>query len=142
AAVRAPIPAHPDLQHRRSPAQRDVSETPDHGASGDALLTAPVAPVVRFEHATLQHRSVWLDPLPGGGQAQPVELAESIEIGRGEGSVEHVEVFRMVSVGTSIFGRPRRLSPNRRAHTTTDRYTLICEEPCLSHPPARRSSCT
>ena len=35
----------------------------------------------------------------------------------------------MASVGTSIFGRPRRLSPDRRAHTAIDRYTLICEEP-------------
>ncbi|WP_454296882.1 hypothetical protein [Salana multivorans] len=58
-----------------------------------------------------------------------MELAEGIEIGRGEGSVGHVEVFQMASVGTSIFGRPRRLSPDRRAHTAIDRYTLICEEP-------------
>ncbi|MFK5634732.1 hypothetical protein, partial [Ornithinimicrobium sp. LYQ103] len=42
------------------------------------------------------------------------------------GSVGHVEVFRMVGVGTSIFGRPRRLPPDRRASAL---YTLICEEP-------------
>ncbi|AOP54436.1 hypothetical protein BLSMQ_2730 [Brevibacterium aurantiacum] len=41
----------------------------------------------------------------------------------------HVEVFQMASVRTSIIGRPRRLSPHRRAHPATDRYTLICEEP-------------
>ncbi|MGO2559600.1 exo-alpha-sialidase [Brachybacterium sp.] len=35
----------------------------------------------------------------------------------------------MASVRTSIIGRPRRLSPHRRAHPATDRYTLICEEP-------------
>ena len=35
----------------------------------------------------------------------------------------------MASVRTSIIGRPRRLSPHRRAHPATSRYTLICEEP-------------
>jgi hypothetical protein len=38
----------------------------------------------------------------------------------------HVEVFRMAGVGTSILGRPRHLSRDRRA---SPRYTLNCEEP-------------
>ncbi len=42
------------------------------------------------------------------------------------GSVGHVEVFRMDGVGTSIVGRPRRLSADRRARPT---YTVIWEEP-------------
>ncbi|GGC28292.1 hypothetical protein GCM10010974_08540 [Brevibacterium sediminis] len=126
AAVRATVTTHSDLQHCGSPAQRDVGEMPDHGAPGDALLAATMAPVVRFEHATLQHRSMRLDQLPRHGQAQAVELAEGIEIGRGEGSVEHVEVFLMASVGTSIIGRPRRLPRHRHADSS---YTLICEEP-------------
>jgi len=90
------------------------------------MLAATVAPVVRFDHATLQHGSVRLDQLPRLGQAQPVELAEGIEIGRGEGSVEHVEVFQIASIETSIIGSPRRLSRHRRAASS---YTLICEEP-------------
>ena len=126
AAVRASVPANSDLQHRGTPAQRDVGETPDNRASGDALLAALMAPVVRLAHATLQHRSMRLDQLPRHGQAQPVELAESIEIGRGKGSVEHVEVFQMASVGPSIIGRPRRLPRHRHAASS---YTLICEEP-------------
>jgi hypothetical protein len=43
-----------------------------------------------------------------------------------DGSVGHVEVFQMAGVGTAIFGRPRRLSRDRRARPT---YTLNCEEP-------------
>ena len=35
----------------------------------------------------------------------------------------------MASVGTSIIGRPRRLSRHRRAASS---YTLICEEPLFS----------
>ncbi|MCK6212142.1 hypothetical protein KZX45_16485, partial [Georgenia sp. EYE_87] len=42
------------------------------------------------------------------------------------GSVGHVEVFRMGGVRTSIFGRPRPLSGDRRADP---HYTLNCEEP-------------
>src|SRR5699024_3654594 len=72
-----------------------------------------------------------LDALAGGCEAEPVQAAEGIEIRGREGSVGHVEVFQMASVRTSIIGRPRRLSPHRRAHPATDHYTLICEEPDL-----------
>ncbi|WP_205754540.1 hypothetical protein, partial [Arthrobacter sp. CAU 1506] len=46
-------------------------------------------------------------------------------------SVGHVEVFRMGSVRTSIIGRPRPLSGNRRANAI---YTLDSDEPemCLA----------
>ena len=50
------------------------------------------------------------------------------EAGR-RGCVGHVEVFRMDGVGTSIVGRPRRLSADRRARPTC---TFIWEEP-LKH---------
>nr|BFF06738.1 hypothetical protein GCM10023233_17070 [Brevibacterium otitidis] len=106
-----------------------MGEAADDSSSGDALLTALVAPVVWIEHAAFENRAVGVDRLSSRGQAEPVELTERIEIGRSEGSVGHVEVFQMVSVRTSIFGRPRCLSPDRRAHTAIDRYTLICEEP-------------
>ena len=42
----------------------------------------------------------------------------------------------MVSVRTSIFGRPRRLPSHRRA----DLYTLICEEP--TKPPGPGGTCS
>ena len=54
-----------------------------------------------------------------GGQVRAAEAGR-------RGSVGHVEVFRMDGVGTSIVGRSRRLSADRRARPT---YTLIWEEP-------------
>ncbi|OZD78926.1 hypothetical protein CH260_03885 [Rhodococcus sp. 05-2256-B2] len=54
-----------------------------------------------------------------GGQVRAAEAGR-------RGSVGHVEVLRMDGVGTSIVGRPRRLSADRRARPT---YTLIWEEP-------------
>lgn len=46
----------------------------------------------------------------------PLQLALALAIG-------------VASVSTSTIGRPRRLSRHRRAHPTTGRYTLVCEEP-------------
>ncbi|WP_222126303.1 hypothetical protein, partial [Rothia kristinae] len=60
-----------------------------------------------------------------------IETAEHGQIRSREGSVEHVEVFRqMVSVRTSIIGRPRPSPSQRRAHPT---YPLNCEEPVPRH---------
>ncbi|GAA4072414.1 hypothetical protein GCM10023065_28320 [Microbacterium laevaniformans] len=47
------------------------------------------------------HRPIRVEMLPDGLEAELIEAAERGEARRGEGSVEHVEVFRMVSVGTS-----------------------------------------
>jgi hypothetical protein len=65
-----------------------------------------------------------------GGQVRAAEAGR-------RGSVGHVEVFRMDGVGTSIVGRPRRLSADRRARPT---YTLIWEEPltAVSRQPQMR----
>ena len=77
-----------------------------------------------------RHRTIRLEPLPHDLQPELVESAERRQVGAGElgnrGSVSHVEVFRMGGVGTSIFGRPRRLSDDRRAPCP---HTLIWEEP-------------
>ena len=90
-----------------------------------------MAPPVGLENPAFQNCLAWLDALTSSGEAEPVQAAEGIECrGRG-GSVRHVEVFQMASVRTSIIGRPRRLSPHRRAHPATSRYTLICEEPLM-----------
>ncbi|OZB86350.1 MAG: hypothetical protein B7X41_14200, partial [Microbacterium sp. 14-71-5] len=48
-----------------------------------------------------------------------VAAAERREVRGREGSVEHVEVFRMGSVGTPIIGRPRPSSGHRRAQPAT-----------------------
>ena len=59
-----------------------------------------------------------------GGQVRAAEAGR-------RGSVGHVEVFRMDGVGTSVVGRPRRLSAVRRSRPT---YTLIWEEPVWFDP--------
>ncbi len=51
---------------------------------------------------SLQHRPIRLEELSDSLQAELIESAEQSEIESGEGSVEHVEVFRTVSVRTSI----------------------------------------
>lgn len=129
AAVRAAVATHSDLQHRRSPAEGDVHDRPEDRAARNSGLAAAMAPLIVREDPALQNCLARLDALAGGCEAEPVQAAEGIEIRGREGSVGHVEVFQMASVRTSIIGRPRRLSPHRRAHPATDRYTLICEEP-------------
>ncbi|PWF79481.1 hypothetical protein DEJ38_17800 [Kocuria rosea] len=64
-----------------------------------------------------------------GGQVRAAEAGR-------RGSVGHVEVFRTDGVGTSIVGRPRRLSADRRARPT---YTLVWEEPL--NESTTRSTC-
>ena len=61
-----------------------------------------------------------VDLLTGHRQAEAIQQTEAIEIRARESSVEHVEVFRVAGVGTSIIGRPRPLPRDRRAK----RYTL------------------
>ena len=105
--------------------ERLMRKPTDHGVPRHALGPAPAAPRIVVDDAALDHRPLLVEMLPHGLEAELVEAAERGEAGRGEGSVEHVEVFRMGSVGTSILGGPRRLPGQRRAHP----YTLNCEEP-------------
>ncbi len=106
--------------------------------SGDCVPRGPFAaaaatPLVGIEHPAGKNRALGLEALAGGDEPELVEAAEGRQIGVGErmraladGSVRHVEVFQMVSVRTSILGRPRPLSRYRHANA---RYTLNCEEP-------------
>ncbi len=48
--------------------------------------------------AALDHRPIWLETLPNGLEAELVETAERGLVGRGEGSVVQVEVFRRWAV--------------------------------------------
>jgi len=63
---------------------------------------------------------------PGHLQTERIQPGERGQIKGLKGSVSHVEVFREDSVTTSIIGRPRPLSRQRRADPD---YTLNCEEP-------------
>jgi hypothetical protein len=74
--------------------------------------------------------------LAGHDETELVQPAEGRQISadepsissRADGSVSHVEVFRIRCVGTLIIGRPRPLPRDRRAEI----YTVNWEEPvCL-----------
>ena len=125
-AVLAPVAAHSHRQDRGTVSERFMREPADHRVPRYALNAARAAPRIILDDTALDDRPIRVESLPDSFEAECVEAAERGEAGRGKGSVEHVEVFRMVSVGTSILGGPRRLSDHRRANP---RYTLNCEEP-------------
>ncbi len=106
--------------------ERLVRQPADHRVSGHALGPALPAPRVRLQDPALDHRTIRLNPLSDGLEAELVETAERGQVRANEGSVIHVEVLRMGSVRTSILGGPRPLSSDRRAQPD---YTLSCEEP-------------
>jgi hypothetical protein len=103
-----------------------VRQLPGHAVTRRALTAAATAPPVGFDDPAGQHRTIGSEPLPDDLQTQLVQAGERGQVRAAEGSVRHVEVFRMGSVRTSILGGPRRLSRDRRASPT---YTLNCEEP-------------
>ena len=75
-------------------------------------------------------RTVGLEALPNGFEAEQIEVGERGQVRGSEGSVRHVEVFQMGSVRTSIIGRPRHLPGHRHAgRYPAGHYTLDCEEP-------------
>lgn len=121
-----PVATHPDQQRRRTPAHRLVRQPTRHHVPGRALRAAPPTPIIRFHHLAHQHRLIGCHFLADSSQAELIEPAKRGQVRRSEGSVEHVEVFPVGSVRTSITGRPRRLSRDRRAHPA---YTLNCDEP-------------
>ena len=53
--------------------------------------------------------------MPDDLETEVVQPAEGSQVRANEGSVRHVEVFRMGGVGTSIIGRPRPSPAQRRA---------------------------
>ena len=131
AAVGAAVATHDDLQGRGSPPERFVRKPPDHRVPRNPFAAAATAPLVELDDAASDHRAVGLEPLPNGFETELIQSAERGQVRASEGSVVHVEVFRMGSVRTSILGRPRLLSRHRRAVSF---YTLICEEPHMRPP--------
>lgn len=82
--------------------ERFMREATDHGVPRHTLCPTLATPRIVLRDAALDERPIRLEALPDGLQTELVETAERSEAGRGEGSVEHVEVFQMASVGTSI----------------------------------------
>ena len=119
-AAGAPVAAHRHQQRRRPPPERLVRQPPEHGVARRTLAAAAAAPLIRLEDAARQHRPIRLETLPEHDQTELVEAAERRQIWTGEGSVRHVEVFRLGGVGTPVIGRPRP-SPCARCPVTSQR---------------------
>ncbi|GMA25852.1 hypothetical protein GCM10025864_36110 [Luteimicrobium album] len=141
-ALAAPVAAHEDFEDGRAPAQRLVRESPNHAVTCKTFPAAAAAPAVGLDNAAREDGTVELKALADHNQAEAVESGEGRQVGVAEssrrGSVKHVEVFQMVSVRTSIFGRPRHLPADRRASPT---YTLIWEEPFCTETGVARRGC-
>ena len=135
----APVSADRDQQRGGPPPERLMSQHSGDTVTRDAFFTAATAPPILLGDPARQHRTIGSEALAGHLQPELVEAAEHGQIRAREGSVRHVEVFRMGSVRTPIIGRPRPLPRQRRA---AHLYTLICEEPlwaqrtrCCRRPP-------
>jgi hypothetical protein len=85
-----------------------------------------VAPRIRFHDPASQHGTTRFQVLPDHLEAELIQPSERGQVRAIEGSVRHIEVFRVGCVRTPIIGRPRPLPSERRA---SDAYTLICDEP-------------
>lgn len=86
----------------RAVRERTGDRSPRQGSS-----TAVPAPGIRIGETAFEDRAFRGQVLPGALQTELVQLAEGREVRGLEGSVGHVEVFRMASAGTSNIGRPR-----------------------------------
>jgi len=106
--------------------ERFMRKPTRHRVASHALASALATPAIRFSDATLDDRTIRLHDLPDGLKTELIESAERGQGGRGEGSVEHVEVFRMGSAGTSILVET---STPTRPPTRSGDYTLDREEP-------------
>ena len=127
-AAGAPVAAH------RDPAASSVAtRTARAPTAGSRCHAAAPSQPHRRHHwsgSTTRHAST----ARSGSSRCPVTSRPSssrrqnvVRSGRREGSVRHVEVFRMGGVGTSILGRPRPLPGDRRAaalHPHLGRATL------------------
>jgi len=97
-----PVSTNPNLQRRGPVTERLMRKTTNHRIPIDALGAALATPRIILDDPALDHRPIRFQPLPDSLQAELVKATEGGQIGRGEGSVEHVEVFPVDSVGTSI----------------------------------------
>lgn len=104
-----------------------VRQQPGDRVPRHALGAPRVTLGIVLDDTALDHRPASVKTLSDRLQPQLIQAAERGQARRGEGSVGHVEVLRMRSLGISILGGPRPLPTHRHAHT--NRYTLNCEEP-------------
>ena len=124
AALDAFVTAEANMKRGRPVAEGFVGQLADDGVANDPVATAPTAPVISSVGPAFQDGPVPGDVLADAGEVEGVESAECREVRGRESRLGHVEVFRMDCVRTSIIGRPRRLSGQRRAVFWNHRSTL------------------
>lgn len=91
-----------------------------HTSAWNSFAPAGMTPVIGFKDAALKNCFRLGYVLPSDGQPELVKTAESSKVSRVEGTLEHVEVFLMVSVVTSIMKDLDLLSINDpREHPNT-----------------------
>lgn len=133
AAGVAAEPADANEERCGAPAERDMRESTRHRPARGAFCAAPATERIAIGRATFQKRPVGRDLLTGDGKAVGIEQAERGQVGRGEGSVGHVEVFRMGEcrnfhlrkTSTSLRRPPRRPRIQPRA-TPSNAKSQIC----------------
>ena len=96
-------------QRRRTPPERLMRQASGHRVTRHSFATATTAPAVELARLdpARQHRPVGFDTLPDNLRPELVKATEHAKVRAHEGSVNHVEVFRLGSVRTPIIGRPR-----------------------------------
>ncbi len=108
--VRAPVTTNPDVELGRTMSERFMREFPGNRFTGSAFGSTPTTPRIGLPHSAVNDHPVGLERLSDRFETEFVEAAERGQISGLEGSVVHVEVFRMERVRTSIIERPRSLS--------------------------------
>ncbi|SCQ47859.1 Hypothetical protein PFR_JS7-2_2326 [Propionibacterium freudenreichii] len=127
---RTAVATHSHHQCHRSPARGLVGEATDHGVAGDPFAPTLATPPVIVHHPAGHLAAIREDSLAHHHEAEVIQAGERGQIGGSKGSVGHVGVFQMGSVGTPIIGRPRPSHPPRHAsQTQPPRYTPYREEP-------------
>jgi hypothetical protein len=114
-APSAPIAADSDQQRGGAMPERLVRQQARVRPPRERLAATCPAPRIRLSNTALDHRPIQADRLARRDEPKLVKTAEHSQVRGREGRVEHVEAFRkMVSVRTSIIGRPRPSSRHRR----------------------------
>lgn len=115
---RTAVATHSHHQCHRSPARGLVGEATDHGVAGDPFAPTLATPPVIVHHPAGHLAAIREDSLAHHHEAEVIQAGERGQIGGSKGSVGHVGVFQMGSVGTPIIGRPRPSHPPRHASQT------------------------
>ncbi len=108
-----------------------MRQPPHHRVARGTFTATTATPAIGFDDSAREYRTIWVQPLPDDFQTELVKPTERGQVRAGEGSVRHVEVFRMAGVGTSILGRPRPL-PASHAPTSTTPSTAMSPLRCPS----------